>query len=159
MPAPSLVNVAEERSLPVDPDVSPFAVAASRHRSWDIALVIAAGGAIGGAARYLLSLGLAADGFPWATLVENVTGCFLLGALMVFLLDVWRPSRYLRPFLGVGVLGGFTTFSAYTAETRGLLLEGRVPVALLYLFGSVIAGLLATWLGIALARTVLKEES
>jgi fluoride exporter len=154
------MGVAEERSLPVDPDAaSPFAVATGRPRNWDIVGAIAAGGALGGAARHLLSVGLPAEGFPWATLVENVTGCFLLGALMVFLLEVGRPSRYLRPFLGVGVLGGFTTFSAYTAETRGLLLAGRVPVALLYLFGSVLAGLLATWLGIALARTVLKEES
>lgn len=145
--------------LPVDPDLSVSRVHGRRSIDWTVPLVIAAGGALGGAGRYLLGRGLAAEQFPWATLVENVVGCFLLGALMVFLLEVWRPSRYLRPFLGVGVLGGFTTFSAYTAETRALLLEGRTPAALLYLFGSVIAGLLATWLGITLTRTIWNQEA
>jgi CrcB protein len=153
--------VAEEQDLPVDPDVSPFAVRGTRAPTWDIVLAIAAGGAIGGAARHLVNLGVPHEGFPWSTFVENVAGCFLLGALMVFLLDVWPPHRYLRPFLGVGVLGGFTTFSAYTSETRALLLDGRAPEGLAYLFGSVILGLLATWLGITSARmfTAPKEAS
>jgi CrcB protein len=146
--------VAEEQDLPVDPDVSPFAVRGTRARPWDVVLAIAAGGALGGAARYLVNVVVPQAGFPWPTFVENVVGCFLLGALMVFLLDVWPPNRYLRPFLGVGVLGGFTTFSAYTSETRALLMDGRAPAALLYLFGSVALGLLATWLGITTARVL-----
>jgi CrcB protein len=149
--------VAEDADLPVDPDVSPFDVPARRARVWDVALAVAAGGAVGGAARYLLNHWLGGADFPWATLVENVLGCFLLGGLMVFLLDVWAPRRYLRPFLGVGVLGGFTTFSAYTSETRDLLLDGRASAGLAYLFGSVAAGLLATWSGITLARAIAKE--
>ncbi len=96
--------------------------------------------------------------FPWATLAANVTGCLLLGVLMVLLLDVWRPGRYLRPFLAVGVLGGFTTFSAYTAETLALLQEGRVPVALAYVFGSVLSGLLATWAGIAVTGSLIQPR-
>lgn len=150
----SLAVVADERQLPVDPDASPFRARARRGRSWDVMLVVAAGGAIGGAGRYLLTLALPSAGFPWATLVENVLGCFLLGALIVFLLDVWAPHRYLRPFLGVGVLGGFTTFSAYTAETRALLLADRAPTAMVYLFGSVLLGLTATWAGITAARYI-----
>ncbi len=128
--------------------------AASTHRRWDVALVIAAGGALGGGARYLLSQAVpqSPDGFPWATFIENVTGCLLLGVLMVFLLDVWPPRRYARPFLAIGVLGGFTTFSAYTVETNALLRAGHVPLALTYLFATVILGLLATWSGIAIAR-------
>lgn len=126
----------------------------SRSRAWDIALVIAAGGALGGAGRYLLNQLLPTAAFPWSTLVENVLGCFLLGALMVYLLDVWRPRRYLRPFLGVGVLGGFTTFSAYTSESRAMLLDGRTPQALVYMFGSIVLGLFATWVGITAARYV-----
>jgi CrcB protein len=90
--------------------------------------------------------------------VENVVGCFLLAALMVYLLDVWPPTRYLRPFLAVGVLGGFTTFSAYTSETRELVQDGQVPIALTYLFTSVAVGLAAVWSGIRLARALTTEE-
>lgn len=144
----------------MDPDVSPFDVAVPRAREqvWDLVLVIAAGGAFGGAARFLLNRAVPTTDFPWATFAENVTGCLLLGALMVFLLDVWTPGRYLRPFLGVGVLGGFTTFSAYTSETRALLLDGRVPAALMYVFGSLIVGLLATWTGITVARGIAGDR-
>jgi CrcB protein len=136
--------------------VDPFDAAPARDRVWDIALAVACGGALGGAARYALNTGLPSspEQFPAATFIENVTGCLVLSALMVYLLEVWRPSRYLRPFLGVGVLGGFTTFSAYTSQTRVLLQEGEVPTAFLYLFGSVAAGLAAVWLGATLARAV-----
>lgn len=120
--------------------------------------MIAAGGALGGGARELLNLGLPATGLPAATFLANVSGCFLLGLLMVFLLEVWRPGRYLRPFLGVGVLGGFTTFSAYTLETRGLFADGRAMLALCYLFGSVLAGLLATRLGIGSGRFIARPR-
>jgi CrcB protein len=85
--------------------------------------------------------------------VENVVGCLLLAALLVVLLEVTRPHRYLRPFLGVGVLGGFTTFSAYTQDARALLLAGEGGLAGLYLGGTLLAGLLATWAGLVLART------
>lgn len=142
--------------LPADADVSPFdvAVPAPREQVWDLLLVIAAGGAIGGGLRYLVNMVVphGRDGFPWATFTENVLGSFLLGALMVYLLEVWPPNRYLRPFLGVGVLGGFTTFSAYTLDARGLLAEGSYPVAGLYLVGSVAAGLAAAYLGIRVGR-------
>jgi len=128
---------------------------ASRHRRWDVALVIGAGGALGGGLRWTLNRAWPATPghFPWATFVENVSGCLVLGALMVFLLDVWRPSRYARPFLAIGVLGGFTTFSAYTADTGALLRAGQVPMALTYLFGTLVVALAATWTGIFLARS------
>ena len=72
---------------------------------------------------------------------------------MVFLLDVWRPHRYARPFLGIGVLGGFTTFSTYTADTRALLLDNQVPLALVYLFGTLVVALVATAAGVVVARS------
>lgn len=147
--------------LPVDPDlVLPAESPAQTHRAsgasrrWDVALVIALGGAIGGGIRWLINEAVphATEAFPWATFIENVSGCLMIGVLLVYLLEVWSPHRYARPFLGIGVLGGFTTFSAYTSETAGLLRTGHAPSALIYLFATVALGLLATWTGIAGAR-------
>lgn len=119
-------------------------------------MVIAAGGAVGGGGRYLINAAVPASpgGFPWSTFLENITGCLLLGALMVFLLEVWPTTRYGRPFLGVGVLGGFTTFSTYTVDTDALLRGGQAPLALTYMFATVTVGLIATWLGLNVARLV-----
>ena len=149
--------------LPIDPDLlsaevigpDSFAPPTPSHpRRWDVALVIAAGGALGGGARWLVNQALPASpgGFPWSTFAENVTGCFLLAVVMVFLLDVWPPHRYARPFIGIGVLGGYTTFSAYTSDTRVLLDAGQPVLALAYLFGSVAVGLLAVVAGLSLTR-------
>ncbi|NUO61851.1 MAG: fluoride efflux transporter CrcB [Hamadaea sp.] len=127
-----------------------------RGRAFAILAVIGLGGGIGSSGRYLLAHALPTppDGFPWATFVTNVSGCFLLGALMVFVLDVWPPSRYVRPFFGVGVLGGFTTFSTFTGEIVHLAQDGRWAVADSYALDSLIAGLVAVWCGMALARAV-----
>jgi CrcB protein len=121
---------------------------------WDILSVIAAGGALGSLGRWSLGEALArpGSGFPWATFVENLSGGFALGLLMVLVLDVWPPSRYVRPFFGVGVLGGYTTFSTYLLDTRELVAADRLPVAVVYLFGTLAAGLVAVWSGILLAR-------
>lgn len=125
---------------------------------WDILAVIAVGGALGSLARWTLSqlLPHPADAFPWATFDTNVSGCLLLGVLMVFVLDVLPPSRYLRPFLGVGVLGGFTTFSTYMLDARALLVAGRTATAGAYLFGSLLGGLAAVWVGVTLARLAIR---
>ena len=133
-------------------------VAAVRSR-WDVLLVIGAGGALGSLARWGVGelLPWSGDGFPWATFVENLSGAFLLGVLMVLVLDVWAPRRYLRPFLGVGLLGGYTTFSSYMLEAHDLLAAGAVPLALGYLFGTLLAGLLAVWLGIGVARFAVRH--
>ena len=128
---------------------------------WDVVAVVALGGACGGALRWLVGsiLPVAPGGFPWATFVENVTGCLALGVLIVLLLEVWAPSRYLRPFLGVGLLGGYTTFSAYTVEAVGLARADAAPMALLYLFGSVAVGLAAVWIGMTVTRGVAVRAS
>jgi fluoride exporter len=154
--------------LPIDPDVSARLDdvrrdAASRFwpqvrrtlaNRWDILLVIAAGGAVGSLARWALGEALAAQrgSFPWATFLENVSGGFALGVLMVFVVDFWPRSRYVRPFLGVGVLGGFTTFSTYLLDTRRLVVADESLLAVVYLFGSLAVGLGAVWLGIATGR-------
>jgi fluoride exporter len=137
---------------------APPAVARSRpHVHWDVVAVIAVGGALGSLARWGVGALIPWDGqgFPWATFVENVSGALALGVLMVLLLDVWPPRRYVRPFVGVGLLGGYTTFSTYMLEARDLLASDQVPLALAYLGGSLVAGLLAVWTGIALARLVV----
>ncbi len=125
---------------------------------WDVLSVIAAGGALGSLGRWALGEALARPGagFPWATFVENLSGGFALGLLMVFVLDVWPPSRYVRPFFGVGVLGGYTTFSTYMLDTRELVVADRPALATSYLFGTLAAGLVAVWGGILLARLLAR---
>lgn len=122
----------------------------------DLVAVIAAGGACGGGLRWTLNemLPHTGTGFPWSTFIANVTGCFLIGVLLVLVLEVWPPSRYVRPFWGVGILGGYTTFSAYSAEAANLMRNDATPLALVYLFGSVLLGLLATWVGMALVQAL-----
>lgn len=157
--------------LPVDSDVEADAADRELARStgviretrsilaarWDVLLVIAAGGALGSLARWGLGelVGGDADRFPWATFVANVTGSFALGVLMVLAVELFSTSRYLRPFLGVGLLGGFTTFSTYQLDTRALVAADRVPLAAVYVGGTVVSVLLAVWLGLALARSVV----
>lgn len=116
--------------------------------------VISAGGVLGALARY----GLASawphppGRFPWATFATNVAGCFLIGVLMVLITEVWSAHRLVRPFLGVGVLGGFTTFSTYTADVQQLVAANAARTALLYLAGTLAAALAAVSLGSTLAR-------
>jgi CrcB protein len=129
---------------------------ALRNRA-DILVVIAVGGALGSLARWGLTVAwpVRPGGFPWATVTANVSGAAALGVLMVFVLDVWPPSRYVRPFIGVGVLGGYTTFSTAMLDTRGQLIAGRPAQAAVYVFGGLLAGLVAVWLGIVLARAAV----
>ena len=116
---------------------------------WDVLAVVAVGGALGAAARHGAALAWPRTdlGFPGSTFVVNATGCLLLGLLMAFVVEVRPSSRYVRPLLGVGVLGGYTTFSTYALETRALFAAGAEQAALLYLGGSLVAGLAAVWLG------------
>lgn len=126
----------------------------ARERSWDILAVIALGGGLGSVARHLLAQAIptAPGGFPWATFLTNVSGCLVLAVLMVYVLEVWPPSRYVRPFFGVGFLGGFTTFSTFTVE----ILRTGQPVV--YAAASLAAGLAAVWGGFALARLLSRRE-
>jgi CrcB protein len=119
-----------------------------------VLLVIAAGGALGSLGRWGVGRVLPhrPGEMPWSTVAVNLVGCLAIGALMVVVLEVAPPSRYLRPLLGTGVLGGFTTFSTYTLDAAALVDARRAPAAILYLVGSLLGGLVAVWVGAVLAR-------
>lgn len=106
---------------------------------------VALGGIAGACARYGASLLWPAQtgGFPWATFWVNVTGCAAMGILMVVITEVVAPHPLIRPFLGTGVLGGYTTFSTYIVDAQLLLDAGRAATALLYLAATLTAALLA----------------
>lgn len=143
---------------PVDPDVTPADVRGgfvTGHA--DVLGVIALGGAVGSTARWLVAEALPHDAgqVPWATVLVNVVGSFLLGMLMVWVVEAWSTRRYVRPFLGVGVLGGFTTFSTFALDLRQLLADGHAGVALAYVGATLVAGLLAVVAGALLGRVLL----
>jgi CrcB protein len=125
-----------------------------------VVAVIAAGGAGGAAARYAVDVVLptSTGGWPWATFVVNATGCLLIGALMVLVVDVWSVHRLVRPFLGVGVLGGYTTFSTYAVDAQSLIVDGRVGVAAAYLAGTAVAALVAVQAGVVLTRAATRRH-
>ncbi|MEH1012669.1 fluoride efflux transporter CrcB [Micromonospora sp. CPCC 206060] len=115
----------------------------------DVVAAVAVGGALGAVARYGLAVAwpTAPGALPWATLATNLAGCALLGALMRVIAGQIAPHRLIRPFLGTGLLGGFTTFSTYAVETRELLSAGRPGLALGYVLGTLVGGLAAILLG------------
>ncbi|MFE3443542.1 fluoride efflux transporter CrcB [Nocardia sp. NPDC059180] len=121
-----------------------------------VLLVVALGGGLGALLRYGFSVWLPTrpDAFPMATFAVNVIGCAAMGVLMVLITEVWVAHRLLRPFFGVGVLGGFTTFSTYSAEIRTLLQSGAVGTALGYLGATMVFCLAAVVAGMAGARWV-----
>lgn len=143
---------------PVDPAVDPL----PRRRPTPVAAgfidvsAVAAGGALGALARYGISVVVphGSGAFPWATFVTNGLGCLIIGAFMIFVTRVWSAPRLLRPFFGVGVLGGFTTFSAYVLEIHSLLLVDAYGFAVAYLVGTVVVALLAVWVGAELVRRI-----
>jgi fluoride exporter len=134
---------------PIDPDVDLRQSRPGRRWRDDLPVLatIAAGGATGAAARYLVGEAwpTPAGGFPASTLAINVLGCALIGVLMVLITEVWSRQRLLRPFLGTGVLGGFTTFSTYAVDIQRLAAGGQVDTALLYLVITPVGALLAVW--------------
>lgn len=114
----------------------------------------ALGGAVGALGRWGVAEALPspAGGWPWATLLVNLTGCLLLGLLLAVLAARHPDSPWLRPLLGTGVLGGYTTFSSFAVETVRLAEAGAWATAAGYVLASVLGGVLAAAGGVALGR-------
>ncbi|MFJ3909987.1 fluoride efflux transporter FluC [Streptomyces vinaceus] len=141
----------------IDPDVDLHVPGQRAERPGPVLAAIAAGGALGASARYGASLLWPAAGpgaFPWTTLWTNVLGCALIGVLMVLISEGGRtaPHPLVRPFAGVGVLGGFTTFSTYAVDFSRLLDAGEAGRALAYAGLTVVGALGAVWAGAAATR-------
>lgn len=118
-------------------------------------LHVALGGAIGATARYLTNVAVMrglGPGFPWATLIVNVAGSFLMGVLVVWLAQ--REAMRLAPFLMTGVLGGFTTFSAFSLDVATLWERGAAVEAAAYVIGSVGLSVAALFAGMLLTRGI-----
>ena len=115
---------------------------------------IAVGGALGAPARYEVSrlIVVPAGGFPWDVFWTNISGSLVLGFLLVLIIERLPPSRYLRPFLAVGFLGAYTTYSTYMVGASLLIKDGHVVTGLVYLFASALAGFVAVWIGIVAGR-------
>ncbi len=117
-----------------------------------ILLVIGTGSFIGGILRYLLSVLVQTkflSSFPFGTLTVNITGCFLIG-LVFGLTERGNIAPEWRLFLVTGLLGGFTTFSAFSLESVSLFRDGQFFYAAAYIFSSIIAGIIATFTGFAI---------
>ena len=125
---------------------------------WQNVLAVIAGGGIGSLIRYAMTFAMTqrlGPGFPWATLLINVTGSFVIGVVAeVLQTRALASAPVVRVFLMTGVLGGYTTFSSFSYETLTLGREGDAMLAFAYAAGSVVLGVLAALCGAALARTV-----
>ncbi|GAA3005300.1 fluoride efflux transporter CrcB [Actinokineospora diospyrosa] len=115
---------------------------------------VSAGGVLGALARYGAAV---AWPTPWTILAVNAAGCLAMGALMVVVIEVRTAHPLIRPFLGTGVLGGFTTFSTYCADFQRMLADSPVA-AFGYLIGTLLAALIAVSAGTAITRRVVAQR-
>ena len=118
-------------------------------------LLVACGGGLGSVARYLCQRWLSMhypQHFPWGTFAVNLSGCLLIGIFWGLTMRSFAANEHWKLFLMTGICGGFTTFSAFTLEGVGLIRENKAGLLFLYIGGSVVAGLLATYAGMKLIR-------
>lgn len=122
-------------------------------------LMAAMGGAVGAAGRYLVGVGalrLIGTGFPWGTLIVNIVGSFIMGFMIETFALRFSVSNELRTFLATGVLGGFTTFSAFSLDFVVLMERKAQGLAALYLGASVGLSILALFAGLFIARAIIQ---
>jgi CrcB protein len=121
-------------------------------------LLVAAGGAVGSVLRYIVGLWTLRSfgpSFPWGTLTVNITGSFLIGVLAEVIARKFGASAEMRVFLITGILGGYTTFSAFSLDAITLLERGEPVTALIYVASSVLLSALAVFAGLALMRAMV----
>jgi CrcB protein len=121
-------------------------------------VVVALGSAIGGALRHAVNVGVArllGTGWPYGTFLVNVSGSFAIGAVAAYFAFRGHGGRTWLLFLTTGILGGFTTFSAFSLEVVLLYERGHVDRAALYALGSVVVSLAALLVGLSVVRRVL----
>jgi CrcB protein len=137
---------------------SPFEVARPGRRPrprWDVLAAIFVGGCCGGAARYALGhvWPQRAGVFPWTIFGINTSGAFVLALVIVIAADL-MPSRYLRPLIGTGFCGAFTTFSSIVVTVDEAWADDHPGIAWTYLAASIGAGLAAAWIGLVAGRAL-----
>lgn len=118
-------------------------------------LLVALGGSLGSVMRYLCQRWVALyypHHFPYGTFAVNIVGCLLIGVFWGFTFKSFTDNEHWKLFLMTGICGGFTTFSAFTLEGIGLLKEDRLGLFFMYVAGSVVLGLMATWAGMKFIR-------
>lgn len=123
---------------------------------------VAAGGAIGAVARYLvfvLATRVLGAGFPWGTLIVNVLGSFILACLIEAIALRWSVSHDMRAFLAIGVMGAFTTFSTFSMDVAALYQRGAMGAAASYVIASVVLSIGAFFLGLSLTRLALANPA
>ncbi|MBB5158623.1 fluoride efflux transporter FluC [Saccharopolyspora phatthalungensis] len=158
MKSPESERVDEPADSDVDLSV-PARRAVRAHGQFAVVAVVALGGALGATARYGASLWWPSPpgGFGWVTLGINVAGCAAIGVFMVLISDVWTAHRLVRPLVGTGVLGGFTTFSTYAVEAQQLVQTGQAGLSLAYLATTPLAALAAVWAAATATRAVTRR--
>lgn len=133
------------------------------HLHWRSILLVFAGGALGAAVRYLLTVSVpSVAGVPLITFVINVTGAFFLGWLLQSLALRGADTgarRDLRLFVGTGILGGYTTYSSLAVDTDGLIAAQSVGLSILYAVATIAVGAIASVAGIALASALARRSA
>lgn len=121
-------------------------------------VAVAAGGAIGAVARFLVGRGmfhLMGPGFPWGTLTVNILGSFLIGLMVELLALRYSLSHEWQGFIIIGILGGFTTFSAFSLEVGLMIEKGQISTAAVYALGSMFVGVVALFAGLFAGRALV----
>lgn len=155
-------------SAPLEPDVgavvrSPFESARRPRRSlfrWDVLVTVFIGGCLGGWARHAITTTWPTESgrFPWATFYVNTAGAFVLAVVIVVAVEL-ASSRYLRPLVGTGFCGAFTTFSSIVVTVDELLAHHHARAAIAYLVASIAAGLAAASIGLIITRAVVRHRA
>lgn len=119
--------------------------------------MIALGGALGAIARYQLAAFIQERvpvGFPWGTFVVNISGCLVMGIVTTYFMERWVVHANWRLLIPIGFIGAYTTFSTFEFETFRAVTDGAWLVGGLNVVASVVAGYVALWLGVVLARAM-----